>query len=234
MFKKSLVLAAVLVFSAGMASAQWTSIVDSAHDLSAGSTAYTATTGQTNINQVCVFCHTPHSASIDVPLWNHNITDGGSHTYTMYSSSTMNATNDLSYGGSTITNMCLSCHDGTIAVTNIVNTPDTVTAGMNNGGTVFQATGELTTTTEGYLGLDLSNDHPVSIGYAEGGETVSDGGLKSVSDATTAGVRLFGDSGSEHVECASCHDVHDADPTKKYFLRVNNDDSDLCLACHNK
>jgi len=33
------------------------------------------------------------------------------------------------------------------------------------------------------------------------------------------------------VECASCHDPHTSNPT---FLRISNDGSAVCLACHNK
>jgi predicted CXXCH cytochrome family protein len=217
--------AAAAFLVTGVASAQ--TIVNSAHDLSTDSTSYTATTGTTAVDQVCIFCHTPHSATIDVPLWNHAMT-AGSSTYSTYSSSTMNATTTLAHGGSTITNMCLSCHDGTVALTNFVNTAGLTTT--NTAGSVFTATGEMASGAGGYLGIDLSNDHPVAIAYGAAGE----GDLDSVANAAADGVRFFGSSGSETVECASCHDVHDEDSNGGYFLRVNNQNSELCLACHTK
>ena len=62
--------------------------------------------------QICVVCHTPHSGdtSGDAPLWNHETTTA---TFTMYSSSTMNATASSPGGRS---KLCLSCHDGTVAL----------------------------------------------------------------------------------------------------------------------
>jgi predicted CXXCH cytochrome family protein len=44
-------------------------------------------------------------------------------------------------------------------------------------------------------------------------------------DAVTAGVT------EPFVECASCHDPHSENTT---FLRISNDGSAVCLACHNK
>lgn len=45
------------------------------------------------------------------------------------------------------------------------------------------------------------------------------------SGTTYAGIEPF-------VECASCHDPHSS--TTKTFLRVSNDESRVCLACHDK
>ena len=55
--------------------------------------------------QICKFCHTPHNARPQAPLWNRNNAGG---PYTLYSSSTLNATLGQPDGSSIL---CLSCHD---------------------------------------------------------------------------------------------------------------------------
>src|SRR5208283_2245823 len=40
-------------------------------------------------SEICIFCHTPHGASSDGPLWNHQMSVAN---YTPYSSTTLKAT----------------------------------------------------------------------------------------------------------------------------------------------
>jgi len=73
---------------------------------------------------------------------------------------------------------CLSCHDGTQAMDNIINAPGSggydITGGGTNGlgytwaGNVTAA-GLMSTATVANLGTDLSNDHPIGIEYCGGG-----------------------------------------------------------------
>jgi predicted CXXCH cytochrome family protein len=114
------------------------------------------------------------------------------------------------------------------------------------------------------LGKDLTNDHPISIPYCGGG-MASTGATAGCNDkdfnapstanisgtdvywfnlATAAGstsgrnktdILLYGRSGVQYVECASCHDPHSAGGTAPAtFLRSVNTGSQICLACHNK
>ena len=65
-------------------------------------------------SQVCVFCHTPHGAENvpAAPLWNRQLSGA---TYTPYTSNSIDATDiAASPGGSS--KLCLSCHDGTLAI----------------------------------------------------------------------------------------------------------------------
>ena len=55
-------------------------------------------------------------------------------------------------------------------------------------------------------------------------DTQSAAGTGSTSVAIAGGAQPY-------VECASCHDPHTTNPT---FLRISNDGSAVCLACHNK
>ncbi|OGT19784.1 MAG: hypothetical protein A2V90_04405 [Gammaproteobacteria bacterium RBG_16_57_12] len=68
-------------------------------------------------SEVCVYCHTPHGANkqIDAPLWNHTISTTG---FTPYTTQTGQAGTP---GSGSL--MCLSCHDGTLAVDSVINMP---------------------------------------------------------------------------------------------------------------
>ena len=67
--------------------------------------------------EVCVFCHTPHGSSGVTPLWNRNSPVG---PYTIYQSSSLEAAIGQPTGAS---KLCLSCHDGTIALGSVLSRP---------------------------------------------------------------------------------------------------------------
>jgi predicted CXXCH cytochrome family protein len=170
-------------------------------------------------NSKCGVCHAVHNAKAvtSAPLWNHKTTAVAS--YTMYSSSTMNAAAPTSLGASS--KLCLSCHDGTVALESfgsVTTGSNTISAANKIGGTG---------------GSDLSHEHPVSILYNTALATL-DGGLKDPSTAaalsgTISNKMLF----SDFMECASCHDVH-RKISATHLLRIENSGSSLCLTCHNK
>ncbi|HEY0635562.1 MAG TPA: cytochrome c3 family protein, partial [Gammaproteobacteria bacterium] len=101
-------------------------------------------------------------------------------TYTAYSSTTMDGTTNFT--GST-SMACLSCHDGTQAMDNIVNAPGS--GGYTDGGAdlaynwsgpTVDATGKLVAGALTNLGDGagaLGDDHPVAIPYGGGGVTVA-------------------------------------------------------------
>ena len=208
MMSKKLLLSAVIMVSflfSMVVSAQ--GIVGSAHDFSGA--------GWNTTGEICIVCHTPHNADTtvtDSPLWNHEVTTS---TFTLYSSSTLNATPGQPDGRS---KLCLSCHDGTVALDSFGG----VTTGTN------YITGNAN------FGTDLSNDHPISITYDTALAT-TDGGLhdpaitNSGLGSTIANDMLFGNK----VECSSCHEVHNAYGINKLLIK-SNAGSQLCLTCHNK
>ena len=182
-------------------------ITGSAHDFSAA-------TWNTSNQEICIVCHTPHNATTlpDAPLWNHAISTA---TYTLYASGTLNATMGQPDGSS---KLCLSCHDGTVAIANY--------GGVTNG-TVFMTGANL-------VGTDLSNDHPVSFLY-DAALATADPGLRN---PTTALSGLGGTISanmliSGKMQCSSCHDVHNGAGVAKLLLKSNTG-SALCLTCHNK
>jgi len=214
------VVALAVMFAGGVV--VYSDVTSSKHNL--GSTG-TMTDKSTNEDEVCVFCHTPHAANPSVPLWNHTQSAGG---WTPYSSSTLQSSPGTPSG---ISALCLSCHDGSVAVNSLVNPPNdlgganpTMGSGNELNGAFQIAAGRPTN-----FGSDLSNDHPVSFVY-DATLASSDGSLNTP-DSTSwvdAGqtVPLFGGS----VECASCHDPHDT--TNTPFLVKSNAGSALCKTCH--
>jgi cytochrome c2 len=179
------------------------------HNLSTTGTQPNHVTGTaaagTGTDEICVFCHTPHGASSTAggpPLWNKVLPAGT--TYTLYSSSTIDGQTNTSNAPSLA---CLSCHDGTQAMDNIINAPgsggyDPTGGGVNGlaytwaaGGTV-DTNGKMINPTGGInvalIGTDLSNDHPVMIEYC-GGHDVAAG--QPVQRKTGAGSVVSGTCG---------------------------------------
>ena len=208
-------LALILVF-AGMSGAQ--SIVTSKHNLSSSGTGdYTST----DEDEICVFCHTPHHAIPEVPLWNRNSPAGPYGVYGDSTSATLDATIDRPHG---VSLMCLSCHDGTLGLNALINNP----AG---GVPTFPAAYDtLLPASNAYLGTNLTNDHPVSFTYDDALAT-TDGELNDPDLLTYAQLFTVGTT-THQLECASCHDVHNN--SNMPFLIDTNENSRLCLDCHDK
>ena len=219
----------------------------------------------TTQTEICVFCHTPHGASNfpGSPLWNRELSN---QTYTVYTSSSLDAETIAGQldqpGGSS--KLCLSCHDGTLAIGTVnvfggalnVDIPLTGTA---IDGTIPEGEGVLTGFTRD-LGVDLTNDHPISVTYDTNLAITDTELLDPVAslhiDVRRPGVRppvpleSTGIGGTSQVQCGTCHDPHirDLDITRNIkFLRLNrfqqisplggvfNQDFDtVCLGCHDK
>jgi hypothetical protein len=206
-------------------------------------------------SEVCVFCHTPHGATqqdqggaaLRSPLWNRRVPAGT--TYTPYTSSTLDAQSiaagfDSQPGGSS--KLCLSCHDGTLAIgnVNVLNgtaNPTIPMVGTGPGGVMPPGEGTTTGFTR-FLGTDLRNDHPISITFnaalanRDGELRVPDAqqrwpaGSGSVIGLRAPGLKPLlpleatGSGGAGQVQCASCHDPHvrelDASKGNQKFLRT--------------
>lgn len=205
-----------------------TRITDTKHNLSPSSTN---TIKSANGTEICVYCHTPHNAQVNgsIPLWNHTMPSGGASSYGSYDSATFDGAAtvaDLERGGvtsnTTVSNLCLSCHDGTVAINSVFN--DSL-FGANDGGTASAALGSVGTN----LGTDLANDHPINFDYAAA--STADGTLETAAGILTAGFQLFGGK----MQCATCHNPHGSnDSSGKGFVRVTMAGSAMCLACHLK
>ncbi len=184
--------------------------------------------------EICVFCHTPHNAiknsgaTNNLPLWNHTLS--ATAAYGTYTSVTMNATpteiTTATVANAITSHLCLSCHDGTVAV-NSFNRASSINATTTMAG-AGQTAGVISAGRGTNLGTDLSNDHPVNFTYNSALMT-ADGGLKDPTALT--GVKLY----DTKVQCASCHDPHTSqDASNKGLVRVSMSGSALCLSCHVK
>jgi len=240
------ILVATLVLAAFTATvwaqnAHKSAIVGSAHDLTTYTwTASGGTTASSIATNLCFFCHITHktatmgstgtsASSPGYMAWNHTLSSQAS--YGVYSSDTFNAL--LSASGATITdlgssnntstptvsNLCLSCHDGTVALANFYN-PSLGLPSLNSDW--YNGHGTLPGSTSMYSGMqvtDLTKSHPVNFTYtaalatAAGGTILSPSSLTSVDGA--GAVPLYGGTGL--MECTTCHDPHNGT-----FLKVTN------------
>jgi len=185
-----------------------TQIATTKHNLSlSGPGPINSTTEQ----EICVFCHTPHRARTSTGLlWNR---EDSTATYTQYQSSSLLAIVGQPTGAA---KLCLSCHDGTIALGAVVSRQAEIPFA---GGVRFLPAGDTR------LGTDLSDDHPVSFVYDET-LAIQDGELVSPSVLTNA-VKL---DQSGEMQCTACHDPHD--DSLGDFVVLPSSTSELCVSCH--
>ena len=215
--------AMLLLLSCSLANAG--SVLNTLHNLSISGPGQIKSTTE---KQVCIFCHTPHDAEPHTPLWNKKLNKGTN--YNMYWS---NSLESLSPGGKPVTpdgasKLCLSCHDGTIAIGEVRSRRSPIP--MQNNITTMPST------SRGYLGTNLSGSHPISFvvtqkmitqSYVTGSNLASMTEMKDDPD----GVRL--DSNNE-VQCISCHNPHQDDnfsASGVHFLRKSNI-TQVCIICH--
>lgn len=211
-----LLISTVLLVASPGAGAQ-TSILSSKHNLSVSGTG---TIKAETERKVCEFCHTPHSPRPSSQLWNRQ---APTSTYTLYSSEyLMSKSYSAPAQPKSRSKLCLSCHDGTIALGAVYN---------NSGNTLISMRGGVTTmphSTTANLGISLSDDHPVGYQY----DPTRDPELVARTWPWATPVKLEPDGPSGTVECHTCHDPHNNEHKK--FLRMDNRNAALCTFCHQK
>ena len=189
----------------------------------------------------CVYCHIPPEEAGAVPAdfggidgWNRYVP--ALSNFKLYDSRDMNSKTGEP---NPISMLCLSCHDGTMAVDMVVFKPaafdpiadDAMHMRLNaedniescgkchNGDIAHDIVSKV-------LGTDLRNDHPISMQYA--GIAFEDADFRPPDnpDGFNNGVKLY----NGQVECMTCHNVHD--PSRELLLRANAEV--LCFTCHAK
>jgi len=203
------VLMVTLVASLSFAKPSKALIVNSAHDLRAGFNNQYAYT-------LCNFCHIAHKTAADTyptyigpVLWNHTLSSVSS--YGVYSSNTFNSYGTdisdlgaLNGAGYTSSNMCLSCHDGTIAVASFYGAVGSVTQGQTYKD---KARNTFVNMLSSATIKDLTNTHPVNFTYY-GASWIPNAGVlapASVSSVDGAGAIPL-ENGK--MQCWTCHDAH--------------------------
>ena len=222
------------------------------HNLSSsGPTERNVFTAQTT--EICVFCHTPHGANPDAvssgaPIWNRRLS---AETYTMYDQVWSKSFEGvLNTGQPTgFSRLCLSCHDGTIALGRLINPPgsggfvrfDDTTSILQNFSMTYQnsqtsgcvgadciPTGAggagVTTGDTRLLGVDLRNDHAISFIF-DTALAVKDGEL--VDPGAGINIALQGSLTRPNADPK-------LSPTKRHVgADPNVADSVQCTSCHN-
>lgn len=183
------------------------SVVNSKHDLSAQGPGPIRAIEE---NQICIFCHAPHNTAPQTPLWNRE--NPRTH-YRIYESSTTDARIDQPSGPS---KMCLSCHDGSMALGNVLSRPASHPIVMT-ARTIPPGPSDLTN--------DLSDDHPIGFRYDRALANI-DRQLKA--PEVVSPLLPLGEHGTLH--CTTCHDPHSNQLGD--FLRVTDQMSAICLGCH--
>lgn len=174
--------------------------------------------------EVCKFCHIPHNPVLNVPLWSHGLSQVVDY-----------ATPKLRRGGNKVeaapqpdgsSRLCLSCHDGTVALGEIGPSRRVIPM----GGAQRLGVGR-----RGYLGTNLSGGHPVSIPMPD---------AANLDDAADMGVRPAGSIVADSavrldsrrlMQCTTCHDPHSdsnyrPDRTPHFWVRPTV--TEVCLSCH--
>lgn len=182
-------------------------IINSKHDLSRMGPGPVRAVDE---EQICIFCHAPHNASPAAPLWNrYNPTT----YYRVYRSSTLQARVDQPGPES---KLCLSCHDGSIALGLTLDRPITDPILMTH---TYIPSGPSDLTN------DLSDDHPVGFRY----DRALSNRDRQIRPPQMVDHRIkLGDKGE--LECTACHDPHNNELGQ--FLRLPQREGVLCTTCH--
>jgi hypothetical protein len=190
------------------------SVFDSKHNLSVSGPGAIKSTGET---RVCIFCDSSHSTSSEGPLWNHETTAPGK--FKTYERTTMNSRAEQPNGA---TKLCLSCHDGTIAVGAIKGLSRPIS--MRN----VTAEGTIPASFKSHLGSDLSGTHPVSVKFQQT-SALADPHLRWPPLDPTGEVAL---DANGYVQCTSCHDPHDDSKSERYPFWKKASFDEVCSVCH--
>ena len=164
----------------------------------------------------CLYCHAPHSGvgTTNSALWSQTLSV---QTYAAYSSTTLkNVPQQPTLGGSS--SLCLSCHDGTVAV------------GQTQPYGPLMMTGSMTATDK--FGSGLQGSHPFSLKLPM--VDAPDLQTSLTSTHTTADPTKAVTLVNSNVECTSCHSPHvqAIDQLSQNFLVRDSSNGQMCLACH--
>src|ERR1700758_4817317 len=184
--KKILSLIGLAIICYAAAIAQVNGDVLGVHNLSPGSGA--AVTSQGSLG--CTFCHAPHRGLGGVTtLSNQKLSQ---QTYTPYNSTTYHQQGNTQPTLGVTSSLCLSCHDGTVAVGQSAAYGPLPVVGSMNGADSF--------------GTNLNGTHPFSLvlPMKDASNLVSSLVSQGKTADPTGAVTLV----NGNIECTSCHNPH--------------------------
>lgn len=231
----------LLAIASLLAAPAFAGIRNSKHDLSSSS-GIAGTLKSNNVDELCVFCHTPHGGVTGgfAPLWNRSGATADLLSTELYNSATIevgitNPTTVLDAVNASDAKLCLSCHDGQSLAGGLLNPP----ASASNVQPAFAGGDSIVGNANLYDGSSkLTNDHPIGMTYDAALNTAdSEIKLAYSADFADSGEKLplYTKSGdyTSVMWCSTCHDVHN--PAKGTpFLNMSNAGSAMCLTCHDK
>jgi len=208
---KVLLVCLMILLTGGTLLAQFSGDVIGMHDLGPGSKS--PLTGARP--DFCMYCHEPHSGlGGRTPLWNQKLT---TQTYSLYTSDTEKNRGTQPLMGAD-SNLCLSCHDGTVA-------PGT--SAVYGQITMFGAMYDYDV-----FGNNLQPSHPFALALPikDNVDLIASLVAKGTTGDPTGAIRLI----NGNVECTSCHNAHvqAKDPISLNFLVRDSSSGQMCLACH--
>ncbi len=164
----------------------------------------------------CTFCHAPHGGLGGIsPLWNQTLSKS---TYAPYSSTTYIEQGNTQPTLGLTSSLCLSCHDGTVAV------------GQSAAYGTLPMTGSMNSVDS--FGTNLSGTHPFSLvlPMKDASNLVASLVSQGKTADPTGAVKLI----NGNIECTSCHNPHvqGTDKIAQNFLVRDSSAGQMCLACH--
>ena len=163
----------------------------------------------------CTFCHAPHSGiGGNTPLWNQKLS---TQSYTTYTSTTYHQQGSAQPTLGKSSSLCLSCHDGTVAVGQTQAYGKLTVSGSLNNMDSF--------------GTTLTGSHPFSLVLPlKDGPNLAESLMNGTTADPTGAVKLV----NGNIECTSCHNPHSQfiDPIAQNFLVKDSSNGKMCLACH--
>ena len=236
-----------------------TGVVGTPHDLGTSHHGMNYTNpADVDLQRICIFCHAPHNTyklspanggpavgvgagptapdAFDyLPLWNHELT--GNFAYSMYwngpgapqigAKASQAIQNGMEMGSVSL--LCMSCHDGSVAVNSYGNTDQPITSQSGGGIPISPAYS---------VGQDnnMQNHHPIGFDYdaVQAVDTeIANADSRSFTATDSIRDHLYG-AGNTQLECASCHSVHNTGNSGESLLWRSDVNSELCLTCHMK
>lgn len=224
---RRLFLLVVVAVFATSAFAQKSNVNGTVHDI----TLHTGATESTSIS--CTNCHTTHISQASTPLfWVRSFPTTA--TFNTYTGSTVVSEVNITSPGAQddpmwFSYLCMSCHDSAGSVSD---------AFLGSTGLTYHFTPATQFTT-----ATLETDHPVNFEYTAAAGLNFTNDYNAATSGAVGNLPVFsGNSKTDTIQCASCHDVHASnyafDPAtppaaaaRTKFLRTPSA-ANLCLECH--